>query len=409
VATWRTVRTGDLGRIVTGKTPSSAKPKEFGEKYPFLTPSDIPATEKYVTPERYLSDEGMQAHRRIQLPPKTTCVVCIGATVGKVCMTQSTSVSNQQINAIIPHDTKFDADFVYYLAVALKETLVGFAGGAATPIVNKAAFSSIKLRVPELGIQRKIAAILSAYDELLENNKRRVSLLQEMAGEIYRDWFVRLRFPGRQNEKFTQGRPAWDTGRVKEIVDRRPFGRIYRESELHSQGDVPVIDQSRSNVLGFHDGEAQHKASPDQPTFLFGDHTCKMVLMTEEFSLAENVIPFRPNERTVPYFLFHLIKDLARTTEYKRHWADLSNREVLIPPTGLQEQFDALVKPIHLQMQLLVRSCRELAAARDLLLPRLISGKLSLENLDIQFPPGMLEEEANEPQAGDDRRLKAYA
>src|SRR5205807_1759682 len=108
-------------------------------------------------------------------PQKSVCVVCIGATIGKVCMTQQPSLSNQQINSIISNKGEHDADFVYYLSTTLRDSLVAFAGGAATPIVNKSAFSSIKLLVPEFRLQRAIAAILSAYDELIENNRRRIA------------------------------------------------------------------------------------------------------------------------------------------------------------------------------------------------------------------------------------------
>ena len=149
----------------------------------------------------------MEAHRRIQLPAKSTCVVCIGATVGKVCMTQRLSISNQQINSIIPTKGEFDLDFIYYVSTTLRDSLVAFAGGAATPIINKSAFSSIKLLVPEFEAQRKIAAILSAYDEMIENNKRRIALLEKMAEEIYREWFVRLRFPGHKQVKLVKGVP----------------------------------------------------------------------------------------------------------------------------------------------------------------------------------------------------------
>ena len=117
-----------------------------------------------------------------------------------------------------------------------------------------------------------------------------------------------------------------------------------------------------------------------------------MVFMTKPFSLAENVIPFRPNPGISPYFLFHLVKDLAKTTEYKRHWTDLTNREVLIPERGLQTKFENAVRLCHEKIEVLRQAIRRSEKIRNLLLPRLISGKLSVQNLDIQFPPGMAEE-----------------
>ena len=201
-----------------------------------------------------------------------------------------------------------------------------------------------------------------------------------------------MRFPGHQNTKFVKGLPAeWDAKRIREIVDRKKFGRIYRPADLAVEGSIIVVDQSRSKFLGFYDGKPEHDASPDSPILLFGDHSCKMVFMTRPFSLAENVIPFTPKSATPAYFLFHLIKDLAKTTEYKRHWTDLVTREVLIPRTQLQVKFGDIVRLNHLMCEDLVEVNRSLAKSRDLLLPRLISGKLSVGDLDIQFPPSMQE------------------
>lgn len=258
---------------------------------------------------------------------------------------------------------------------------------------------------PSLRAQRKIAAILTAYDDLIEVNKRRIALLEKMAEELYREWFVRLRFPGYQNTRFVKGLPAsWDAKRIEGIVDRKKFGKIYRESDLAEEGSVIVIDQSRSEYLGFYNGEAQHEASPESPILLFGDHSCKMVFMTRPFSLAENVIPFTPKKGMPAYFLFHLIKDLAKTTEYKRHWTDLVNREVLVPAPDLQDKFSRIVKENHRMVAELTETNRVLTKTRDLLLPRLISGKLSVEDLDIQFPPSMRDDQAEQEPLPEARR-----
>src|SRR5207302_847690 len=105
---------------------------------------------------------------------------------------------------------------------------------------------------PDKELQRKIAATLYAYDNLIENNKRRIALLETMAEEIYREWFVRMRFPGHKQVKFDKGVPeGWRIQKIKSLVDRKPFGRLYREDELSKEGQVIVIDQSRSYRLGF--------------------------------------------------------------------------------------------------------------------------------------------------------------
>jgi type I restriction enzyme S subunit len=132
----RTFRLGDLGSIVTGRTPPAANPEYFGSEMPFLTPTDIDGVSRHVTTGRFLSSVGASAFLRILLPPQSVCCVCIGATIGKVCLTQSVSASNQQINSIIVDRDQHDPRFVYYKVVTLGQVLKARAGGAATPIAR---------------------------------------------------------------------------------------------------------------------------------------------------------------------------------------------------------------------------------------------------------------------------------
>jgi type I restriction enzyme S subunit len=268
--------------------------------------------------------------------------------------------------------------------------------GATVGHLNVTDIRNLKLpALPSIKVQKKIAAILSAYDDLIENNKHRIALLENMAEEIYREWFVRFRFPGYQTAEFEKGIPkGWKINSIKNIVDRKGFGKIYRAEDLTSEGDVIVIDQSRNDFLGFYDGEPQHKASYENPMILFGDHTCKMVLVHRDFSLAENVIPFSPKDGIPVHFLFHLIKEKAKQTEYKRHWTELTTQNVLIPSEVLQGKFSKKVIDIYQMIERLKSIISNLTSSRDKLLPRLISGKLSVEDLDIQFPPSMQEDSA---------------
>ena len=193
-----TVRIGGLGRVVTGKTPPSSQPELFGELYPFLTPTDIDGVARYVEITRFLSIEGCDYQHRLMLPARAVCVVCIGATIGKVCMTNRPSFTNQQVNSVIVNENEHDPFFVYHLLATLRDELKANAGGAATPIINKTAFSEIEVNVPSLSVQQRIAGILSAYDELIENNQRRIQILETMARALYREWFVEFRFPGHE-------------------------------------------------------------------------------------------------------------------------------------------------------------------------------------------------------------------
>jgi type I restriction enzyme S subunit len=393
---WGMKQIQSLGRVVTGKTPPTSNPEYFGGDELFVSPKDLDWNSHYITEtETRITSKALEKFKNQVVPRNTVMFTSLSFAFGKMGIASKPCLTNQQINSVIVNKENCPK-FVYYLLRAYEPIIFSYNSGIDTPIVPKSVFEKIEVKIPSKKLQQKIAAILSAYDELIENNQRRIELLEKMAEEIYREWFVRLRFPGHENAKFSKGLPVdWDTKRVKEIVIRKGFGRIYREDELFDQGKVIVIDQSRADCLGYYDGEPQHIASPNLPIILFGDHSCKMILMTKPFSLAENVIPFTPKPKVSPYFLFHLVKNLARTTEYKRHWTDLTNREVLIPKESLQVEFENVVKHNHEQIEVLQQAIRKAEKVRNMLLPRLIFGKLSVENLDIQFPPGM-EEAAHE-------------
>ena len=409
---WNTVRIDQLGRVVTGKTPSSERPEEFGDAYPFITPSDIPATRKYVEVERHLSERGMESHRRIQLPKKSVCVVCIGATIGKVCMVERLSISNQQINSIIPTKDKSDADFVYYLSTTLRDSLVAFAGGSATPIINKSAFSSIKLLVPEYAEQRKIAAILSAYDEQIENNQRRIALLENMAEEIYREWFVRLRFHGYEKAKFVKGIPqGWRVAELKELASVNPSS-ISRRNNLESILYVDISSVSTNRI-----DDVTPYASVDAPgrarrRVKHGDVIwssvrpanrayCLIYEPDENLIVSTGFAVIRPNDTTPFTFLFFAVTSnpfvdqmttVAKGAAYPAtSFDDFEKAKLLVPTDDLMKSFHEKAEPMFRQKHFLQQQSERLRKTRDLLLPRLISGKLSVENLDIQFPPGMVE------------------
>ena len=188
---------------------------------------------------------------------------------------------------------------------------------------------------PPIHVQCKIAAILSNYDDLIENNNRRIKILEEMAGTIYREWFVEFRFPGHENEKKVESElglipHGWQVKKVKQLVRRLKAGQTYTQIDVKDTGKVVVIDQSRADILGFHDNEPDHYATPQNPVVTFGDHTCKMQLMITPFSLGPNVVPFIARDEMPINYLFFQVSNLVETTEYKRHWTDLNNKEVVV-------------------------------------------------------------------------------
>lgn len=189
---------GSIGAVLTGRTPPASNPELFGDVYPFITPTDMDGVSRHADTERFLSELGAEEFRRILLPAGAVCVVCIGATIGKVCMTSRPSFTNQQINAIVVDRTRHDPVFVFHALRQLRSELQAKAGGAATPIINKSTFSGVDLLLPPRPIQEAAGKILSAYDDLIANCERRIKVLDEMVRSLYREWFVEFRCPGHE-------------------------------------------------------------------------------------------------------------------------------------------------------------------------------------------------------------------
>ena len=319
---------------------------------------------------------------------KKDIVVCMtGATIGKVARILKLDqdyIVNQRV-AIIRAKNQDLQDFVFHLLTLPTfrryVEIVGY--GAAQPNISASAIGKYKfLNSGDILQQRRIASILSAYDNLIENNTRRIRLLEQMAENLYKEWFVRFRFPRHEKTEFENGLPkGWKVERVKEIVKRLPFNRIYKGYELEKMGNVIVIDQSTDEFLGFHNNEPSHYADYDAPLIIFGDHSCKFQLMTRDFSLGENVIPYTTyNQKEVnAYWLFYATRRLIQTEEYKRHWGRFTAMKVLIPDYQLQQQFEKQVKAFEKEKNLLSSKNALLSRQRDLLLPRLMSGKLEVK------------------------------
>ena len=266
--TWQNVTINDLGQIITGSTPPTKKTEYYGNEYPFITPTDIEIDSRIVHTERFLSQKGYEYNKNRLLPCNAICVTCIGSSLGKICMTIVPSVTNQQINSVIVDQQKHDPYFVYYLLSTMSDILHNFAGGVAIPIVNKTTFANLEVCVPSLQTQQKIAAILSAYDDLIENNTRRIKILEDMAQTLYQEWFVHYRFPGHENVPTVESElgpipKGWEVRTLDEVAQLHR-GKSYRSKNLVKDGEgLPFLNLKninreggfRTDGLKWYDGE----------------------------------------------------------------------------------------------------------------------------------------------------------
>ncbi|UZD22957.1 restriction endonuclease subunit S [Algoriphagus halophytocola] len=185
---WQQFTLGDIGKIITGKTPSTTAEDNFGDEYMFITPRDMYG-QKYVRQtERNLSEKGLNTVLRNSVPANSICVSCIGSDMGKVVLSTERSVTNQQINSIVVEEQ--DVEYVYYNLLLRQDEIKSGASGSAVPIMNKSTFSQLPINLPPLPEQKAIAHILGTLDEKIELNRQMNQTLEAMAQALFKSWFV---------------------------------------------------------------------------------------------------------------------------------------------------------------------------------------------------------------------------
>jgi len=268
--------------------------------------------------------------------------------------------------------------------------------GATMPNLNTQILKRVPLIFPEdVEAQKKIVAVVAAYDDLTENNKRRITLLENMAEEIYREWFVRFRFPGWQEAEFEKGYPAsWNALKFDE------FCKLKRGYDLPDSkvidGPYPVL--ASTSVKTFH-SEYKVKA----PVITTGrSGSLGTVLFKRENCWPLNTTLYVQNFKgNSPFFIYFTLKNMPLETFNSGAGVPSLNRNhlaglrVVVPGETTQKEFDEIVEPIFRQIDTLQEQSEHLLKTKNQLLPRLISGKLSVENLDIQFPPSMQSDESD--------------
>lgn len=279
-----------------------------------------------------------------------------------------------------------DPKFVYYYLQTVLSANFNAAG--AVPGVNRNILHKLAVPKPPMA-QQKIAAVLSAYDDLIENNKRRIALLEKMAEEIYREWFVRLRFPGHAKMEFVKGVPeGWERKKFGEYCMLKR-GYDLPDSQVE-QGTYPVI--ASTSIKAYHN---QFKVKP--PVITTGrSGSLGEVLFTNTKAWPLNTTLYvREFFDNSPFLIYYTLKNMKLEnfnagvgvpTLNRNH---LNGMDMIVPEKELQGKFEELVSKLYSQKEQISDANRVLTRIRDSLLGRLISGKLSVEDLDIRFPPSM--------------------
>ena len=398
------IRIGDVADIGRGSSPRPITDKKYFEngEIPWIKIADATVSGKYIyKTKQYVNDLGASYSRKMK--PGTLILSASGSLGIPHFLGVEGCIHDGWIYMDNIHD--IDKQYLYYLLLTMRPYFDNLSYGAAIQNINTSILSKTKIEVPSIQSQEKIGLMLSAYDNLIENNNKRIKLLEQMAESLYKEWFVRFHFPGYENEYFIEDVPSsWSYVQLGDIAsfDR---GISYSSYEINCDDCINLINlKNIQSDGGFRrDGTKQYNGKyKDSQIVAVGDLILGVTDMTQDRRTVGSVALIPQISGTsaisadlvkvnlkVPNVFFYCMCRYGFYSKYFSQFANganvlhlkpkvLLNKKILLPTAELIEAFVEKVQPmidivddLNCQNDLLTKQ-------RDMLLPRLMSGKLEV-------------------------------
>ena len=382
---WSSVKIEKLcSKVVSGGTPSTKKDDYYGGNIPWLRTQEV----NFVPIDRTeltISELGLKNSSAKWVPANTVIVAMYGATAGRSAITKIPLTTNQACCNLIVNPDVADYRFLYYSLVFHFKELESLAHGSAQTNLSLGVIKVFEISCPILSTQTQIANILSAYDDLIENNRRRIALLEEAARKLYKAWFVKRRFPGWESV------PVGGDGLPQE-VEFGTFvqflrGKVITKRDAVEDGGIPVVAAGmapayftdKSNVLW-----------PSVTVSASGANAGYVWLHLDDIWASDCSFISRKETPWVYFIYLYLqtrqeaLKGMQKGAAQPHvHATDIAKLRFFRPSEELLKAFTDTVSPFFLQIRVLLNQNRLLAQSRDKLLPKLMSGELSVENIAL--------------------------
>lgn len=387
-------------KITKGTTPSNIGASFEDEGINYFR-SEMLGKSKYLEKSRgmmYISESTHNKLKRSQINPGDILFSMAGIYLGKLAIVRDEDVpaNTNQAVALIRLNRGVNIDYLYYFMTqkSFNSYVNCMSAQAAQPNINLKQIGNLQIAFPAEKRQKRIADILSAYDDLIENNNKRIKLLEQMAENLYKEWFVRFRFPGHEDVGFEEKKlRSWQVG----IDDRKHLApSIFKYDELRNigsfirgknitaakmvEGDIPVISagllpsgyHNKANVFGANLTISASGANAGYLQYHLND------IWAADCSYYQ--------DDTTIWFVYNTLKYLQPVISNLQCGAaqphvypkNINRLCVLIPTKELMYKYNDIVKAYYDEIKILNQNNQLLTKQRDLLLPRLMSGKLEV-------------------------------
>lgn len=396
----------DLGFLGRGK--SKHRPRNdislFGGKYPFIQTGEIKAANLYISEyEKTYNEKGLTQSK---LWNENTLCITIAANIAETAILKIKACFPDSIVGFIANENLCNVYYVKYYIDYIKNKMQSVSGGACQDNLSLDKIDYFDINIPDVKIQNKIAKILLNYDDLIENNNRRIKILEEMAQKIYKEWFVDFKFPGHETATFKDS----PLGKIPKDWEIKQIGKEYktylggtpsRNEIKYWNGNIPWLNSGKTNELRITEAreyitevgleKSSTKLMPKFTTVLAitGATLGQVSMLGDEMCANQSVVGVYSN--TNQEFVFYLLKDKIKKLIQNASGGaqqhinkDIVNEmEFILPTNNILNDFTNILKPINLEIFNLLHKNRVLKQTRDTLLPRLISGEINVENMKI--------------------------
>lgn len=402
----------DIGRVVTGKTPETKKTEFYGNGYMFITPAELHDGYNVQVSDKCITEAGLLSVKSNCVNGTSVMVGCIGWDMGNVAICHRKCATNQQINSITDFNPRYNPFYTYYWLLTKKDYLFTIASVTRTPILSKSTFEEIVIPMPDRSIQDNVVGILKPIDDMIENNKRIGSELEDMAKTLYDYWFVQFDFPDENGEPYraSGGKMVWNEQLKREIPDGWNLGSVNNLLKIENTSvipkkygnavmehySIPAFDDDHNPVYEEASTIESGKYAVDPECILISKLNPQFKRLWDPYCDTANAIcstefiVYRPKVAwTRPFcyavlnsdaFYSHMTgKATCSTGSRKRIQPDVSaSFELPIPDKKTMHSFTELYAPIMEKRKNLYKENRELTRLRDWLLPMLMNGQVTV-------------------------------
>jgi type I restriction enzyme, S subunit len=412
---WEVKRLDQLGLVGRGRSRHRPRndPALYGGEYAFFQTGDVKAADLNLTEFAQTYNEAGLAQSKLW-EPGTLCIT-IAANIAETAILGVAGCFPDSVVGFVADPAKSDPRFTKYYIDTIKLRMQSVSKGTTQDNLSLDKLLSFEFVVPDVDVQRRIADAISAYDELIENNKRRIAILEEMARAIYREWFVHFRFPGHEQLETVDSQlgPVPVGWRYASMLEN-PYFEFISESVRMFVGEktylatadvdgIDIVNPGEEISFGNRPSRAQKEPVPNSIWFARMKDTYKVLgFSTRRTALAERIVlssgfaGFWAREPwgfpylffTVDSTEFHQVKDLYCTgaTQQSLTNSGMESIAVVVPPEALVKRFGEMVEPINDHIFALQAQVKNLRQTRDLLLPKLISGEIDVWAADDALP-----------------------